>query len=335
MNISISSYNNLSQSDDEWFCLNCSLPKFSDSFFEENVSIDVADLPQNTDLSETQNPVQEPNKASEFEHNESKCLNKKGFLFIHLNVRSLRNKLSELQLIANQAKVAVISVTESWFDESIANTEVSIPGYSIIRKDRNCCGGGVCMYIRDDLVFAFVQLDSTHNTNEIVCVELLLPKSKPIIVGTCYRSPWNNNFINKFEIFLSQLREDCEMILLGDFSICYGDQKGPLFKLYDSVLKIFNLCQMIKQPTRVTEFTSSVIDHILCNNPEKNCQSGVLNMGISDHFIVYCTRKLPKSSFNKHNNVKVRSVKSYNKDVFIEKLTEAKWESCFFLGFKY
>jgi hypothetical protein len=55
----------------------------------------------------TQNPVQKPNKASEFEHNELKCLNKKGFLFIHLNVRSLRNKLSELQLIANQAKVAV------------------------------------------------------------------------------------------------------------------------------------------------------------------------------------------------------------------------------------
>jgi hypothetical protein len=84
MNISISSYNNLSQSDDEWFCLNCSLPKFSDSFFEENVSIDVADLPQNTDLSDTQNPVQEPNKASEFEHNELKCLNKKGFLLTDL-----------------------------------------------------------------------------------------------------------------------------------------------------------------------------------------------------------------------------------------------------------
>ena len=88
---------------------------------------------------------------------------------------------------------------------------------------------------------------------------------------------------------------------------------------------MFNLCQMIKQPTRVTECTSSVIDHILCNNPEKNCQSGVLNMGISDHFIVYCTRKLSKSSFNKHNNVK-----SYSKDVFIEKLTEANGESFFF-----
>lgn len=73
MNISISSYNNLSQSGDDSFRLNCSLPKFSDSFFDENVSIDVADQPQN--------PVQEPIIATEFEHNESKCLNKKGLHF--------------------------------------------------------------------------------------------------------------------------------------------------------------------------------------------------------------------------------------------------------------
>ena len=76
------------------------------------------------------------------------------------------------------------------------------------------------MYIRDNLAFTSVQLDSRNNTDEIVCVELSLPKSKPIIVGTCYRSPQNNDFINKFEIFLSQLREDCAIILLGDFNIC-------------------------------------------------------------------------------------------------------------------
>jgi hypothetical protein len=34
--------------------------------------------------------------------------------------------------------------------------------------------------------------------------------------------------------------------------------------------------------------------------------------------------------FNKHNTVKVRSVKSYDKNVFISKLAEAKWEKCFF-----
>ena len=35
--------------------------------------------------------------------------------------------------------------------------------------------------------------------------------------------------------------------------------------------------------------------------------------------------------FNKHNTVKVRSVKSYDKNVFISKGTEAKWEKCFVL----
>jgi hypothetical protein len=44
---------------------------------------------------------------------------------------------------------------------------------------------------------------------------------------------------------------------------------------------------------------------------QKICQSGVLNIGLSYHFIVYCTRKLSKCFFNKHNTVKVRSVKSH------------------------
>ena len=98
---------------------------------------------------------------------------------------------------------------------------------------------------------------------------------------------------------------------------------------------MFSLVQIIKEPTRVTETTVSVIDHILCNNTEKICQSGVLNIGLSDHFIVYCTRKLSKCFFNKHNTVKVRSVKSYDKNVFISKGTEAKWEKWGFFCLKY
>lgn len=36
--------------------------------------------------------------------------------------------------------------------------------------------------------------------------------------------------------------------------------------------------------------------------------------------------------FNKHNTVRVRSVKSYDKNVFISKETEAKWEKWFFFA---
>ena len=93
---------------------------------------------------------------------------------------------------------------------------------------------------------------------------------------------------------------------------------------------MFDLTQIIKEHTRVTSTTSTLLDHILCNNTEKVCQSGVISIGISDHFLTYCTRKVTKGLFKKHNTVKVRSMKNYDKDVFCQKLSEANWESCFF-----
>ncbi|CAC5378070.1 unnamed protein product [Mytilus coruscus] len=203
-----------------------------------------------------------------------KCFQKE-CTFIHLNARSLLTKIHELQTIAFKTKAAVISVTETWFDETITNTEANIAGYTILRKDRNICGGGVCMYIKENLAFTTMNLDEINNNDEFLCIELLLPKSKPIFVGTCYRPPQNCNFVEKFE-----------NILLGDLNICFKDQSGSLYKSLNELLKLFNLSQIIKEPTRITEFTASVIDHILCNNTEKISQSGVLNIGFSDHCMI-------------------------------------------------
>ncbi|CAC5409885.1 unnamed protein product [Mytilus coruscus] len=253
MTITVTSYNILSQSDDEWYCSKCQLPNFSDSFFEDD----------------DQNQYDDNNCEPE----------SKGMHFIHLNARSLLTKIPELQTIAFKTKAAVISVTETWFDETITNTEANIPGYTILRKDRNRCGGGVCMYIKENLAFTPMNLDEINKNDKFLCIELLLPKSKPIFVGTCYRPPQNCNFVEKFENFLSQLREDCEIILLGDLNICFKDQSGSLYKSLNELLKLFNLSQIIKEPTRITEFTASVIDHILCNNTEKISQSGNYELG--------------------------------------------------------
>ena len=67
------------------------------------------------------------------------------YMFIHLNTRSLLPKLDELRLLAANTKVAVIGITESWLDASVTDAEVEIPGYLIVRHDRNRTGGGVCI----------------------------------------------------------------------------------------------------------------------------------------------------------------------------------------------
>jgi hypothetical protein len=43
----------------------------------------------------------------------------------------------------------VLAINESKLDNTITDGEIHIPGYVIIRKDRNRHGGGVAIYIKD------------------------------------------------------------------------------------------------------------------------------------------------------------------------------------------
>ena len=50
--------------------------------------------------------------------------------------------------------------------------------------------------------------------------------------------------------------------------------------------------QIILELTRTTEHNKTLIDLILMNSPEKVIQGGVTEMGLSDHELFYCSRKL-------------------------------------------
>ena len=47
------------------------------------------------------------------------CVQRKGLHFIHMNVRSLVHKISELRLLATITRAAVISLSETWLDHSV------------------------------------------------------------------------------------------------------------------------------------------------------------------------------------------------------------------------
>ena len=57
---------------------------------------------------------------------------------------------------------------------------------------------------------------------------------------------------------------------------------------------MFGLTQIIKSPTGMACSSTSLIDHILANLPELISQEGVINVGLSDHQLIYCTRKISR-----------------------------------------
>ena len=86
-------------------------------------------------------------------------------------------------LMASKSKAAVISITETWLDSSITDGEIHIDEYLVLHRDRNRNSGGICVYIRNDFAFPS-RSDIQTNSDEIIFVELLLPKTKPITAGT-------------------------------------------------------------------------------------------------------------------------------------------------------
>ena len=99
-----------------------------------------------------------------------------------------RNKTFFLHDLATQRNCLWVAVTETWLTPSILDSEmlVDMPGYSIIRQDRQGRQrGGICLFLREDL------------TGEVLCsysngvCELLIVKVHQLstIVTVVYRPP--------------------------------------------------------------------------------------------------------------------------------------------------
>ena len=78
---------------------------------------------------------------------------------------------------------------------------------------------------------------------------------------------------------------------------------------------MYGLSQLIDCPTRITGNTSTLTDHILINTQGNISQSGVIDITISDHSLMYCTRKIPKAKDNRHKEITFRSLKNYFVDL--------------------
>ena len=77
--------------------------------------------------------------------------------------------------------------------------------YCVAGKDRNRNGGGACTFILNDVAYC-IKNDISADQDEILWLELHLPKTKAIIIWTSYRPPKQNKFLEEFENNLRNLR---------------------------------------------------------------------------------------------------------------------------------
>ena len=72
--------------------------------------------------------------------------------FILSNVISLSPKIDKVRVTICNANLDFICITETWLKNHIDDNFVLVPGYNIIRRDRETSDHeGICTYVRDSI----------------------------------------------------------------------------------------------------------------------------------------------------------------------------------------
>ena len=190
-----------------------------------------------------------------------------------------------------------IAVTESWLKPHIADAQVNIPNYQILRQDRTKRErGGVLLYVHDSLPTSNVQTFDDSVCSGICCQI----KSLNTILITVYRPPSApdssfSKIVNFITRYISENNSDdqSDIFLTGDFNfpeihwpVC--DPPSTQSKPCQSANKLLNLMeenfmnQLVNKPTR----GNNILDLFITNNVNIISHIDSVETPLSDHNIV-------------------------------------------------
>ena len=134
------------------------------------------------------------------------CFKSKGLNLVHFNMNSLFLEIDELQYIANSSNATVIGISKSKLDESVLQLEIQRNHYDLVGWDRNRNGEGVACNIRSDI--SYIQKRYFPEEIKNTFFEILLPKTKPVVVGIAYWLPSQFNFLETLNKNLPSIDTD-------------------------------------------------------------------------------------------------------------------------------
>ena len=193
-----------------------------------------------------------------------------------LNINSIRNKFESLKEIVS-TNVDILLICETKLDSSFPRAQFHIHGFGeSYRFDRNGKGGGILLYIRDDIPSKLIE---SKMTIEGLFVEINLRKKKWLLC--CSYNPKKSlisNHLQETDNNLDLLSSKFDnYLLMGDFN------SEPNEPDISDFCEIYNTKNIIKEKTCFKNPENpTCIDLILTNRPRSFQDSTVVETGLSD-----------------------------------------------------
>ena len=196
------------------------------------------------------------------------------FSMYHMNIRSVPRHIQELNCYLNNIdlRFSIIGLSETWISNHTSGL-YNLEGYDLVEKYRiNRNGGGVSLYIRDDLKYIERNdLDIYDEHFESVFIELdkqYVNSKKNVIVGVIYRPPRTDleHFFSHLNSLLEKLdHENKTVYLMGDFNLnlLNADSHKSTADFIETLFSHYYM-PLINKATRITQNSSTLIDNMFC-----------------------------------------------------------------------
>ncbi|XP_052794650.1 uncharacterized protein LOC128227817 [Mya arenaria] len=238
-------------------------------------------------------------------------------------------------ITASQADIII--GTESWLDESICSAEVFPPNFTPYRRDRSTGsqGGGVFILVSNKYTSdSPVELTDESNIEMVWC-RLKVIGSRHLYIGAFYKPPSTSDteYLECLANTLSRIPSNAHLWLGGDFNLAdinwkhecptaYASNAKQCQQLID-ITKDAYLEQVVDSPTRITAYSSNILDLFFTNNKSLINKCEILP-GIGDHEAVFiesslrpmkakkCPRKVHLYKHADYNSIKEHLDSNYN-----------------------
>ena len=171
-----------------------------------------------------------------------------GLTIAHLNVRSLLSCYHEIEITLYNHSIDVLTLSETWLDDSVNDCEVCPSLYSVIRYDRNRRGGGVAILVSNRVPFYICRNTGCGPIETLWLV--LFPDSlrRKMYLCCAYRPPSCSTFfeslITETEIIISSSM-NTRLAILGDLNCDVFSTDLPHTKSLLAYCDQFNLHNII------------------------------------------------------------------------------------------
>ena len=142
----------------------------------------------------------------------------------YTNICSMGNKQEELEAIVQSESYDIVAITETWWNDSHSWSAV-MDGYRLFKRDRQGRkGSGVALYVKKE--WECMEVNDSDDRVESLWVRIKAKANKTdIIMGVCYRSPNQNEEVDKtLYRQLGEVSRSLPLVLMRDLNfpdICW------------------------------------------------------------------------------------------------------------------